>query len=228
MSNNGKINFNVGSNSYKGTCTHHPDYKKNSTADWALCLVERPVTGILFENVSSELNFAVGDTVRLTGYGCISSSGSGGNDGVFRTGSAVVTALPKNKDYDTTTKGGAALCFGDSGGAAYLEMPDGKREVFAVNSRGDIKTYSYLSSIFVETAQNFLEDFIFKNQVEICGVSTNAEACRSYPTPPPAKWDFEVNSNVACVRGRMHKGQETKKQTVIEKIQSVLNSLFSI
>lgn len=228
MNNGGTVTFSAGSNQYSAVCTHHPEYKNNPTADWALCLINKTVTGVTFERLSNNFKLKIGDSVRLTGYGCINPSGGGGNDGVFRIGLADVIALPYKTDYDVTTKGSAALCFGDSGGAAYVEYPDGKREIFGVNSRGNIKNTSYLPSVAANTMQEFSKSFALKHSVEICGITKDAKACRDEvaPIPPLSKYDFEVNSNVACVRGKMHKGHEDKKQTVIEKIFSALKSLY--
>jgi len=229
MRNNGTISFSVGGNEYTAVCTHHPEYRNNSTADWALCLTDKSVTGITFENVSSTVKVSKGMAVLLTGYGCTKPSGSGGNDGVFRTGEAVVTDMPYKSDYDVTTKGGAALCYGDSGGAAYIVenisggTTDGsaKREIFGVNSRGDIRTYSYLPALGLTVMQNFASSFMAKHGVHICGLSKEAKACRD-SLPPKPKYDFEVNAHAACVRGKTHKGYESKIQSIIEKVRSVL------
>lgn len=225
MKNGGTVAFSAGSNQYTATCTHHPEYKNNSTADWALCLIDKPVTGITFERLATDFKIKVDDKVRLTGYGCTKPGGGGGNDGIFRIGEAIVTALPFKTNYDVTTKGGAALCFGDSGGAAYLEYGEGRREIFGVNSRGDIKKMSYLPAVASKTMQDFAVSFTEKHNVEICGITKDAKACRDGAVPPPPplpKYDFEVNSAVACVRGKIHKGHEAKKQTIIDKLKEVL------
>jgi hypothetical protein len=114
----GTATFSVLSNQYQAVCSHTAGYPRNSTYDWALCLVDRRVAGVEYENVATEQgDIRVGTTLRLTGYGCIRSGGGGGNDGVFRIGTAPVTRLPSGSDADIVTRGQAALCYGDSGGA---------------------------------------------------------------------------------------------------------------
>lgn len=230
MKNGGSVTFSVGANRYTARCTHHPEYKNNSTADWALCFIDRPVTGVIFERLSTKFNIRVGDTVRLTGYGCTSSGGGGGNDGIFRIGTAQVTAVPSSNSYDVVTKGGAALCFGDSGGAAYVESSDGTREIFGVNSRGNIKNTSYLPAVALSTMNAFATEWAQTNGAQICGITPGALACRDEKLPPPPpdppkpKWDFEIRSKAACIRGKLNKGYEEKKPSIIEALKQALFS----
>lgn len=227
MGNGKEVTFSAGANKYKARCNHHPEYPGNGTADWALCLIDRPVTGVIFERLSTKFAISKGDTVRLTGYGCVNPGGGGGNDGIFRIGVAEVVSTPSGKNYDVKTKGGAALCFGDSGGAGYLEYSDGSREIFGVNSRGNIKTESYLPSVAMTTMQAFALDWADKHGVKICGIHPDAKACRDQkpPEPPPGpKYDFEIRSKVACVRGKMNPGHETKKDGLVEGLKKVLES----
>lgn len=229
MKNGKSVTFTVGANNYTAKCTHHPEYKEgrgNSTADWALCLIDKPVVGAKFEMLATKHSLQVGEKVRLTGYGCIRPGGGGGNDGVFRIGEAEVMGLPGGNSYDVSTRGGAALCFGDSGGAAYIEHRDGKREVFGVNSRGDIRRESYLPDVTSDSMQEFTKEWIAKNNAKICGVSADAKDCRTQLTPPPPPvppFDFEVRGLAACVRGKLNKGHEGKKDELVKGISAVLN-----
>lgn len=182
VSNGGTASFSVGPNSYKSVCTHHPEYRGNSTADWTLCLVDRPVVGAAHELLNLDPSrVKVGDTLTLTGYGCIRPGGGGGNDGTFRVGTAPVRSLPSGRNYDIVTRGKAALCYGDSGGAAYAT--DGAaRWIVGVNSRGDISTTSYLPAL--HAAKTFLQSWSQKNKVEICGLTNTAKGCRSVDVVP--------------------------------------------
>lgn len=185
MNNNGAATFTIGGKQYASVCTHHPSYRRNSTADWALCLVSQPVSGVVFEKLASK-GLSKGDQVRLTGYGCTRPGGGGGNDGILRVGDTNVVQIPSGTNYDTVTRQGSALCFGDSGGPAFIYR-DGGREVFGVNSRGDIRTTSYLSSTYVGQFQSFAKDWAASKNVKICGVHTDAANCRggSQPDPEP-------------------------------------------
>lgn len=182
---NGKtITFSAGSNSYSAKCDHHPKYRSDSTADWALCKTDKKVAGVLPELVAQDGSWCAKDVeVQLTGYGCTRPGGGGGNDGVYRIGKAKVSSCPA-RDNDTITKGGAALCYGDSGGPAFKWNEDGSRELFAVNSRGDIRTTSYLSTVTTQVARDWFQKWMGDNGVWICGFPGSGP-CRGGTVPPP-------------------------------------------
>lgn len=179
---NGKISFAARANNYNATCNQHPEYMgatRNETADFALCLITRPVTGVLFESVATKQPLRIGEEVVLSGYGCTQPGGTGGNDGIFRIGKAVIDGLPTLTDFDVVTRGGAALCFGDSGGAAYVVDRD-KRVIFGVNSRGNIDTVSYLPSVMMPQFMSWAKAWsLSSNNVKICGLSPTALYCRN-------------------------------------------------
>ena len=223
MDNGGSVTFTAHANSYKAKCTHHPDYKKNDTADWALCLVDRPVTGIPFETLGLTDNAVLGQQLTLTGYGCVKPGGGGGNDGIFRVGTATVKGLPSGTTYDIVTKGGAALCFGDSGGAAYAVKQDNSRVVLGVNSRGDIDTMSYLPAFYSGTFVLWAKQWALANaNVEICGLHPEAVSCRVSAPMPDGK--FSVSAKAACVKGVVKPDYLGKTNQVIEAIQKTLES----
>lgn len=189
VSNGGTASFSVGGNAYRSVCTHAPGYggwRGNSTYDWSLCLVDRKVTGIAFEALATTSEgVAVGVQLRLTGYGCIRSGGGGGNDGVFRIGTAPVTSLPSGSNADIVTRGQVALCYGDSGGAVYLEKEDGSRVIVGVNSRGNISTTSYLPAVYHSQFKTFLASWASSKAQKICGVHADALGCRDALEPEP-------------------------------------------
>lgn len=193
VSDGGSASFTVGANRYTSRCTHSPDYRNNSTADYALCVVDKDVLGIEYETMLMDASqIKVGDIVRLSGYGCTQPGGGGGNDGIFRIGTSKVTRIPSGNSNDVVTQGNSgALCFGDSGGGAFLEV--GKdRYLFAVNSRGDIETTSYLSAWFTSQAKKFIESWS-KNGQKICGVHADATGCRGGKQREPV--DFELKNS---------------------------------
>jgi Trypsin len=162
-------------------CEHHPEYGVNRTKDFALCVAAKAMGGFPFENVNTSIAFPkVGDEIRLLGFGCREDGGHDGAFGVLYTGPAKVIRLPKADDIDTITRGGAAVCFGDSGGGAFVDLTTGGavRSLFAVNSRGDISQYSYLSTTATLSFVSFAVSWAAKNGVDICGVSAGANGCR--------------------------------------------------
>lgn len=253
--NGGSVTFSNGSSGYTGRCTHHSEYDYvawhyvremllsgqaqkaefgelvNATADWAMCKLDRevPLGEVpMYETLLRDPSVVkVGMKVRLTGYGCTKPGGGGGNDGPFRIGFATVTDVPSGKDNDTVTAGGGALCFGDSGGGAYVELAPGVRVYFGTNSRGDIKKYSYLSSVFTATAQKFFADWATKNGVKVCGYSTDTKNCRGLLPPVPPKEFTVVGKTVAVkvVVSEQAKYSVEAAKVATEKLVADLDSL---
>lgn len=210
----GRISFAVGPTNYTASCLVSREYSRNATADYALCLTDKRVEGISYENLNADASrLKVGGEVLLTGYGCVRSGGGGGNDGTYRIGEATITRLPSGSNNDIVTQKGAALCFGDSGGPAFLYLEAGnsmarKRVVISTNSRGDIATTSYLSSTATPEAQRFFKSWSEKTGEKICGVHAETQGCRnaegggsSDPDPrfaiahPVANLDVTVSGN---------------------------------
>ncbi len=101
VSNGGKATFKKADILYSGKCTHHKDYQGNDTADWALCILDKPVANTTFENVLTKSDvIKVGTTILLSGYGCTYAGGWGGNDGKLRIGTAKVIRIPSGKNYE--------------------------------------------------------------------------------------------------------------------------------
>ena len=178
VSDGGKASFKVGGVQYSSICTHSDDYEGNATADYSLCAVDKVVEGISYEVVNQDKDSVkVGDELLLTGFGCIQPGGGGGNDGTYRIGEAKVTRTPSGTNNDIVTSGGAALCFGDSGGPAF-KVTGTKRVQVSINSRGDIRTTSYLSALHTDQAKAFFSSWYEKNGQKICGVHKDAKGCR--------------------------------------------------
>ncbi len=173
----------IGTAEYTGTCTHHPSYRTDSTSDWALCKMTAVVPSVAYEVVNTEpTRVKVGDKLRLCGMGCTQPGGNDSSFGTFRCGETDVKTVTSG-DNDIITKGGAALCYGDSGGSAFCVEGD-KRWVCGVNSRGDIRTTSYLSA--VHKANVWYTSWALNGAVKICGIHADATGCRgAAPDPGP-------------------------------------------
>lgn len=180
--------FTLSGTLYQGVCKHSPAYATDETSDWSLCLLSKAVPARPFEMVATSKEAYVckkGEALRLTGFGCITPGGGGGNDGKFRIGEATVLQCPGNT-HDLITKGAVALCFGDSGGALYKEWADGRRALVGVNSRGNIADTSYLVNTFDGAFAAWAAQWATINGVKICGLHSDAFGCRKLETPPPA------------------------------------------
>lgn len=225
MGNGGSVSFTAHANAYKARCAHHPEYKNgkgNKTADWALCLVDRPVTGVPFEVVATDKTLLLGQSVLLSGYGCINEGGGGGNDGIFRIGFAAVHGNPSGQNYWFVTKGGAALCYGDSGGAAYL-LSGAERHLVGINSQGNIATDSYLASVQSKTLVSWAKSWaLASNNVRICGLHDDALGCRASSPKPQPDGKFEITAKAACLKGIVKPDFLNRKNELVDGLRKLV------
>lgn len=168
----------VRSTNYRVNCTHHPVYSANYTLDFALCYSDSDFKNVTFENINTSIAYPRrDDAIILLGYGCLEDGGFDKSFGSLFIGPAIVASTPSGNNAYIVTNDVASVCYGDSGGAAYSVTPN-TRFIVGVNSRGDIKTVSYLSSTstveFVDWALNWAD----ANQTTICGVHPDATGCR--------------------------------------------------
>jgi hypothetical protein len=186
------VRFAIGASEYSSRCTRHPAYPAQDI-DVALCQIDREVTDVPYENVLVDADrVTVDQTLLLTGYGCNQMGGHGGNDGVFRIGEAKVIGLPQPPSVHIVTRGAVALCFGDSGGGAYLV--EGERRVLVgVNSKGNLSTDSYLAATFDARIVEFFQSWTASTGERVCGLHDDVVGCR-VTGPSPA---FRVDSAVA-------------------------------
>jgi hypothetical protein len=188
VANGGSKTFTIGATRYSGTCSHHTSYSTNNTADWALCLLTVPVTGIPLESIASasEVACTVGKKFLWTGYGC--TSWGGPIDGRLRIGNVTTTKCPSGSNFDTITTGSVALCSGDSGGGGYIVFANGSRKVIGVNSRSNTIDTSYVSSTYSTSFSNWAMSWAGARSVKICGLHADARGC-----------GFDSENPTACV-----------------------------
>ncbi len=177
------VTFKFGRKRVRSLCEHAPGYRGgfNASEDWALCLLEFPVTGLNYETVNVDQIPAEGTDVRLTGYGCTYEDGP--LDGLLRIGESTIAARPRGLPAETSTVytassiigGEAVLCPGDSGGPLFVYLgpdDDSARYIAGVNSR---TTYAYGVSLFAATGaqafQRFANNWAGRHGQEVCGVN---------------------------------------------------------
>ena len=178
----GSVRFDYkGSSVNSKACKHHDGYSDNTTKDFALC--EVPALTGKWETINTNHKLvSKGDKVTLTGYGCTEPGGEGGNDGILREGGATVTGVPSRNSFDIVTRASAgALCYGDSGGPAFVENGT-SRVLIGVNSRGNIKDTSYLSAVHMAD-QGFMKKWADERGLKICGIQ-KLDDCNSVPNKP--------------------------------------------
>ena len=200
----------VGGTAIDFQCEHHPDYiasvaatgGKTTSADWALCVaISGSIPAKSFEVINTRVGqLKRGSEILLTGFGCNAQGGSDGGYGVQYEGEANINPVKNETDPDglpneqsplwarnyATAIGGAAVCYGDSGGAAYLFLDEAKqsRVVIGVNSRGNVSTVSYLSLTSAGAFESWIRswadtwaDKLNLKNLEICGISAKTITC---------------------------------------------------
>lgn len=181
---------------FQAVCHHHPDYKSKYSYDFALCKT-RERMDVKYAFIAEKAP-TIGENINLLGFGCVNprdnqgGGGNGGNDGKLRYGTAKVTQV----DNGTNGTGGGqyfftidstALCFGDSGGPSMELIKDPKNErhfVNGVNSRGDIRRRSLLSSTFMMGFQAWAKAWALTYKTKICGIHENCSVIDE-PDPDP-------------------------------------------
>ncbi len=137
---------------------------------------------------------ATGTEITLLGYGCTNPiTGTGGNDGILRIGKSVITGF-SGFDMVSRTPGGAALCYGDSGGPAFVGQPD-NYQLLGINSKGNISDTNYNARLDRAESQDFLKKFADNNGVTICGIKGD---CGS--PPPPVDPSCNLTANPSSVK----------------------------
>lgn len=147
-------------------CRRHPSYPGRDV-DLLLCKITRevPVTPASIGGDPQR-----GDDITIVGYGCVRPGGGGGNDGILRVGDAEVVGF---SGHDIVSEG-AGLCFGDSGGPAYVKLKDAFSEAHiqvSVNSKGNIRDTNYTARTYDETATSWMKSWAESNSVDICGIT---------------------------------------------------------
>ncbi len=211
VGNGAKGSLKAGGKDIQVECAHHSDYTpstssagtKTTSADWALCIAKNDdIPVATFETINLNSTLLQTDLeILLTGFGCKKKDGVDDNYGVQYEGEAEIRpvtnatqpdGLPKATNdqwarHYATTVGGAAICYGDSGGAAYVYRDPAKksRRVMAVNSRGDIKKVSYLSATSTGAFETWTKDWakawserLKIPSLEICGIDVSTANCQ--------------------------------------------------
>lgn len=162
--------FEMGGKPYSAKLVKSPLYP-GKDHDIALGLLDR-ATDVEPSTIGGKAE--KGAELELYGYGCTKQGGGGGNDGTLRFGESEVVDFA-GFDFVAKAEKGAALCFGDSGGPAYVENEDGSWSVVGVASKGNIIDTSYFARLDNDESRAFLEEFVKANDVEICGVNLECE-----------------------------------------------------
>lgn len=175
-------------------CAVHPNWSVtgNMVPDIALCRMQKIVPITKYESLVRTIPVLnVGNSVSLLGFGCmgIDPDGKPIYDRTLRVGEAKIEQWPSDSERGRNsfivtrgdmTAGEAALCYGDSGGAAYTDTSE-VRKILAINARANIKDRSYLSPVWSTEVRRFIVDFVVAVGEQACGVNEGVGlrgACR--------------------------------------------------
>jgi len=147
-------------------------------------------SGMKFEVIQTDPSQISADTqATLAGYGCTALNMPApdygtllaGTTGIESTSSNPATPDPTNLKKDIlTTVGGAILCEGDSGGAAFDQENPSARFVIGIGMvRSKIDpTESYFVQVSDDRIKSWLQSWGDSRGIAICGVHSNATGCR--------------------------------------------------
>lgn len=171
-------------------CTHHPSYDGVNSWDYALCELEEAIRNVPFEIVNTSRSYPrEGHELALLGYGCISDPDdpaktfSNTNRALYGGVAPVVARFTDTTTYIKTT-GETGGCFGDSGGAAYIQFSNGQREIVGVMSRALVASEGvFVGDTYISTTSHidfvtWSEKWVDDTGAAICGISLDATNCR--------------------------------------------------
>jgi len=160
------------------TVVRMPQYKNGSNFDLSVLVLDSDAD-VPFATVGLDHTFITGQDVDILGYGCVRPGGGGGNDGVLRFGESRVTGMTGTDVVTSWRPGGAALCFGDSGGPM---MANDSNTIIAINSKGNIRDTNYNMRLNLEAVKDFLLATCSSHNLKMYGVNVDDE---QPPLPPP-------------------------------------------
>jgi hypothetical protein len=164
-------------------CQQHTNFRLygDNTADYALCVTTDVIPAAFKpETISTDPSLTnINRKVILTGYGCTVQGGGDKKVGELFEGVATVTG--GQAPFWAITTGGAATCFGDSGGGAYAQIgPDRDspfRRLVGVNSQTDLYQVSNIAVTATSLFLTWAIEWSRANSSPICGLSSDAANC---------------------------------------------------
>lgn len=161
------------------TCRHATPTDDSPRLDIALCHLDRPLAGP-YESLNRDpgrIEVSKKPRILLVGFGCGKSDEPDPKNPQFRTGG---TNIDRIDGGAYVAVGGAAVCLGDSGGPAFLELADGRRLQIAVNAEEATADTSWLSSTSSPAAVTFIVGWASpqQNDQRICGFDPHAQHCQ--------------------------------------------------
>jgi len=156
----------IDSNIYRVKFSRSPFYPEKEN-DVAAGVAERdlPPTPLALHG-----SLDVGAAVQLAGFGCTDRDHPD-HDGILRFGMNRITEK-REQIWITEQPQGATACYGDGGGPL-LYQKGGRNYVAGIIAYGNLINTTYSVRLDSEESLQFLREFAQKNQVEICGLTSD-------------------------------------------------------
>lgn len=161
-----EVAFSYKGKSYTAKIAHsalYADYEH----DVAVAYLPAAIPGATPMSVGGSASYD--DTLLLMGYGC-TKKGGGPSDGVLRYGTTSIIDVDAVFFTSHSSDQQAALCFGDSGGPAFVKAGN-QLVLVGINSRGNIKNVNINTRLDTPESQDFLKEAAQVLKMDICGVT---------------------------------------------------------
>lgn len=182
--NGASATFVIGTTTYTAKMFRSPLYSTKDH-DIAIGVTTQDITGVEPASIGGKAVTGLG--INLLGYGCTNPGGGGGNDGILRIGDTAITGF-SGFDMVSRKAGGAALCFGDSGGPAML-VENGKHLLLGINSKGNIQDTNYDTRTDLPESNDFYKTLAQTEGIQICGINKDCGTTPPLPTKPTCTLD---------------------------------------
>lgn len=205
--------FKIGDTTYSAKMTRSPLYPR---PDHDICIgITEDELPVEPASITGPAVLEEGLSITIFGYGC-TRPGGGGADSKLRRGDATVTGF---SGLDVVSSGGAALCFGDSGGPAYYSD-----KIVSVNSKGNISTTNYTARLDIPESQDFLKSWAKENGTEVCGINVKCGK-DVIPPPPPTPVTFVMLGKTGKITVKLPAGYKLDGDKMKAKLQPSLDLL---
>jgi hypothetical protein len=173
------VTVTLGGKTYSGRVTNNPVFPATDH-NVALVMLNAEVTGVKPATVGGEAQTGLG--ITMAGFGCTEPGGQG-PDGRLHFGDNVITGF-RVLEFIAQQPGGAAMCYQDLGGPAFVRDAEQRRRLLGIASRGNLRDRTQFARLDIAEARTFFTLFLSQNPAaKICGVANHS--CGDEPAPPP-------------------------------------------
>ena len=182
-----KVDWNNGGFN-KITCETQQGASAEQKLDIALCLLEKEIAGKP-ERINTNSGLLRGSPkIHLAGFGCQHPGGIDASVGPLTVGEAsLLLARQIGEQSRVATTEGAAVCFGDAGGGAFVypSGASGERILVGIGVQGDIVSKTIVSLTSSTAFLDWARRWARENHVAICGLGDNLGCSPGTHAAPP-------------------------------------------